>query len=148
MFDITGLNTNRFFRCFTPTQPKINGVVGKPRFCNPLRYSLFFTKCLNKSGISSVFCLLRPIGPNAIFRAVPLVVVNSFNAKPFWTLPHICQEIFKVHPSGANRNASASVILVRFASLASTSFFNTLPYLVGRSTFPTQSVSMRKTWVL
>lgn len=148
MFALDGLNTNRFFRCFAPTQPKINGVIGKPSFCNPLRYSLFFTKCFNKFSISSVFRLLRPIGPNAVFRVVPLVVVNSFNTKPFWAFSHICQEIFKLHPLGANRNASASVILVRFASLASTSFFNTLPYLVGRSTFSTQSVSMRKTWVL
>jgi hypothetical protein len=71
-----------------------------------------------------------------------LIVVNSFNTKPVWTLSHIRQEILKVHPSGANSYPPATIILVRFASWASASFFNSLPYLVGRSTFSTQSVSM------
>ena len=142
MFDVTSLNTNRLFRCFAPTQPKINGVVGKPCFCGPFRHRLFFTKRFNKACVSSVFCLLRSICPNTVFGAVALIVVNSFNAKPFWTFSHICQEIFKVHPFSANSYPPATIILVRFASLASASFFNPLPYLVGRSTFSTQSVSM------
>jgi hypothetical protein len=71
-----------------------------------------------------------------------LIVVNSFNTKPLWTLTHIRQEILKVHPSGANSYSPTAIIFVRFASLASASFFNPLPYLVGRSTFSTQSVSM------
>ena len=139
---MTALNTNRFFRCFAPTQSKINGVVGKPCFSNPFRNSLSFSKRFNKTGVSSVLGLLRSIRPHAVFRAVSLVVINSFNAKPVWTFSHIRQEILKVHPSGANSYSPAAIILVRFASLASASFFNPLPYLVGRSTFSTQSVSM------
>ena len=137
-----GLDANRFFRCFAPTQSKIDGVVGKPCFSNPFRNSLFFTKRFNKACVSSVLGLLRSICPHAVFGAVPLVVVNSFNTKPLWTLTHIRQEILKVHPSGANSYSPTAIILVRFASLASASFFNPLPYLVGRSTFSTQSVSM------
>ena len=139
---MTALNTNSFFRCFAPTQSKIDGVVGKPCFSNPFRYSLFFAKRFNKAGVSSVLGLFRSISPYAVFRAVPLIVINSFNAKPIWTLPHICQKVFKVHPSGANSYSPAAIILVRFASGASASFFNPLPYLVGRSSFSTQSVSM------
>lgn len=139
---MTALNTNRFFRCFTPTQSKIDGVVGKPCFSNPFRNSLSFAKRFNKACVSSVLGLLRSISPHAVFRAVSLIVVNSFNTKPVWTLSHINQEILKVHPSGANSYSPAAIILVRFTSLASASFFNPLPYLVGRSTFSTQSVSM------
>lgn len=139
---MTALNTNSFFRCFAPTQSKIDGVVGKPCFSNPFRNSLSFPKRFNKTGVSSVLGLLRSIRPHAVFRAVPLVVINSFNAKPVWTLSHIRQEIFKVHPSGANSYSPAAIILVRFASRASASFFKPLPYLVSRSAFPTQSVSM------
>jgi len=136
------LHTNRFFRCFAPTQSKIDGVVGKPCFSNPFRYSLSFAKRFNKAGVSSVLGLLRSISPHAVFRTVSLVVVNSFNTKSFWALPHVGQEIFKVHPSGANSYSPAAIILVRFASRASASFFKPLPYLVSRSAFPTQSVSM------
>ena len=137
-----GLHTNCFCRCFAPTQSKIDGVVGKPCFSNPFRYSLSFAKRFNKAGVSSVLGLLRSISPHAVFRTVSLVVVNSFNAKPVWTLPHVGQKVFKVHPSGANSYSPAAIILVRFASGASASFFNPLPYLVGRSSFSTQSVSM------
>ena len=137
-----GLDANRFFRCFAPTQPKIDGAVGKPSFRNPFRYGLFFTKRFNKACVSSVLGLLRSISPHAVFGAVPLIVVNSFNAKPFWALTHIRQEIFKLHPSGANSYSPSTIILVGFASLANASFFNSLPYLVGRSAFSTQSVSM------
>ena len=137
-----GLDANRFFCCFAPTQSKVDGVVGKPCFGNPFRNSLFFPKRFNKAGVSSIFGLLRPIRPHAVFKAVSLIVVNSFNTKPVWTLSHIRQEILKVHPSGANSYPPATIILVRFASWASASFFNSLPYLVGRSTFSTQSVSM------
>jgi hypothetical protein len=139
---MTALNTNSFFRCFAPTQSKIDGVVGKPCFSNPFRYSLFFAKRFNKTCVSSVLGLLRSIRPHAVFGAVPLVVINSFNAKPVWTLSHIRQEILKVHPSGANSYSPAAIILVRFASRASASFFKPLPYLVSRSAFSTQSVSM------
>jgi len=136
------LHTNCFFRCFAPTQSKIDGVVGKPSFSNPFRYSLSFAKRFNKAGVSSVLGLLRSIRPHTILRAVSLAIVNSFNAKPFWTFAHVRQEVFKVHPSGANSYSPATIIFVRFASLASASFFNPLPYLVSRSTFSTQSVSM------
>lgn len=137
-----GLDAKRIFCCFAPTQSKIDGVVGKPCFSNPFRHSLFFAKRFNKTGVSSILGLLRSISPHAVFRAVSKIVVNSFNAKPVWTLSHIRQEILKVHPSGANSYSPATIIFVRFASGASASFFNPLPYLVGRSTFSTQSVSM------
>ncbi len=137
-----GLDANCFFCCFAPTQSKIDGVVGKPCFSNPFRNSLSFPKRFNKACVSSVLGLLRSISPHAVFGAVPLIVVNSFNAKPFWALTHIRQEILKVHPLGANSYSPATIILVGFASLANASFFNSLPYLVGRSTFSTQSVSM------
>ena len=139
---MTKLHTNRFFRCFAPTQSKIDGVVGKPCFSNPFRYSLFFAKRFNKAGVSSVLGLLRSISPHAVFRTVSLVVVNSFNAKPVWTLTHVRQEILKVHPSNANSYSPAAIILVRFASRASASFFKPLPYLISRSAFSTQRVSM------
>jgi hypothetical protein len=71
-----------------------------------------------------------------------LAIVNSFNAKPFWTFAHVRQKVFKVHPSGANSYSPATIILVRFASWASASFFNAFPYLVSRRAFSTQSVSM------
>jgi len=137
-----GLDAKRIFCCFAPTQSKIDGVVGKPCFSNPFRYSLSFAKRFNKAGVSSVLGLLRSIRPHTILRAVSLAIVNSFNAKPFWTFAHVRQKVFKVHPSGANSYSPATIILVRFASWASASFFNAFPYLVSRRAFSTQSVSM------
>ena len=48
--------------------------------------------------------------PSAIVRFVIAVVVDAIERKAGWPFPHISEEVAKIQPSFANRNAAAPVI--------------------------------------
>ena len=130
------------FWCFSSTQPKINCAVRQTSYFAPFSYWKFFPKGIDKPCVTSIFSLLFSGSPYAIFRGVTLIVINSFNTKFIWPFSHICQKIFKMHPSGTNRNSPSTVIFISLTSWASASFFNSFPYLIGRSAFSAQSVTV------
>ena len=134
------------FQClfwrFSCSQPKINSVIGQSSSFTPFRNSQSFSKSGNKSCVSSIFSLIFSISPFAIFKVISFIVINALNTKIIWSFSHVAQKISKVKPAVTNCYASASVIFVSLAFWASTSFFNSFPYLIRRGSFSSQSVSM------
>ena len=139
---IDKLSLQGLFWCFFSSQPKINRVIGQPCFFAPLCYGQSFSKGGNKPRVSSIFGLFFSSGPSAIFGAIPFLIVNSLNAKSIWPFTHVAQEISKIKPAVTNCNSPTPVIFVSLALGTCASFFNALPYLVSRRSFPSQSVSM------
>lgn len=139
---IDKLSFQCLFCCFASSQSKINSVIGQASFFTPFRYSQSLSKCGNKTCVSSIFSLLFSISPFAIFRTISLIVINTFNTKIVWSFSHVVQKISKVKPTITNCYTSASVIFISLAFWASTSFFNSFPYLIRRGSFSSQSVSM------
>ena len=145
LMDVGGkLSLQGLFWCFSCSQSKINRVIRQTCFFTPFRNRQCFSKGRNKSSVSSIFGLFFSGGPNAIFRAITLFVVNALNAKPGWSFAHVNQKISVVKPSVTNCDSPTAVVFVRLAFRACASFFNAFPYLVSRGAFTTQSVPMRK----
>ena len=144
---IDKLSLQSLFWCFTSSQPKINRVIRQTCFFTPFRNRQRFSKDGNKPSVSSIFGLFFSGSPNAIFWAIPFLVVNSLNAKPVWSFTHVIQKIGVVKPMFTNCDPSTAVVFVRFTFRTCASFFNALPYLISRGSLPTQSVPMRKAWV-
>lgn len=71
--------------------------------------------------MAAIVCLIFPSVPPAIIRSVISVVIYSLNGKPYWTWPHISNEIEKRFPSGAHFNPPFSItaILRMFRVVAS-----------------------------
>lgn len=132
---IDKLSSQRLFRSFARSKPKINGVIGQSGFFTPLRYRQRFSKGGNETSVSSVFCLFFSISPFTIIRAVSFVIINSLNAKIIWPFSHIAQKINKVKPTVTNCYAPSPVIFVRFAFWTCASFFKSFPYLIRRGSF-------------
>ena len=139
---IDKLSLQGFFWCFSSSQPKINRVIGQPCFSTPLRYGQRFSKGGNKPRVSSIFGLFFSGGPSAVFGAIPFLIVNALNAKSIRSFAHVAQKISKIKPAVTNCNSPAAVVFVSLALRTCASFFDALPYLVGRRLFASQSVSM------
>jgi len=137
-----GLDANRLFVVYAPTQSQVNCVIRKTCFIAPLLNGLIFAKRLNKSSISSVFCLLCSRYPFAVFRKITQIVVNSFNRMTIRFSSHISKKIIVIKPSVANSYSSTAIIFVCLARRQIASFFNSFPYLICRSSFATTSMAM------
>lgn len=124
------LISNSFFCAQSSTQSQINCIVRKPSFVTPFLNGLFFIKCLNKTRISSIFCLLKSINPTTIFGIISFIIVNSFNAQSNRSFSHIKQKVFKFQPSFTNSNTPTTIIFKRFTFWRKTSFFDAFPNLI------------------
>ena len=68
---------------------------------------------LDKHVSSLISGLFGRGGPATVFRGIISIVVSPVNRMSrSWSAPHVCNEVFILHPSVADRNSASSVIAV------------------------------------
>jgi hypothetical protein len=85
------------------------------------------TRPSGRDGWSLIRVLLLASGPAAIAWLVVAVVVDAIKGCAFRSRPHVGEEVFKCAPTGAELDATASVILVRRVFLVCTSALHCAP---------------------
>ena len=98
----------------------------------PIRQRFQSSIKFKKDSVSRVVCLLHWCSPAAIFRKIPLVIIDAINGMLLaWFLTHVIKEIFKrFKPTVTNFYASCAISVKTFAIWVATSFLYVRPRFV------------------
>lgn len=82
---------------------------------------------------STIALLLLSVRPAAVSWFVIPVVINAIKASPFWTRPHVCEEICKRLPTLTHADSASTVIRISGCSWVLASLTHHCPRDVFRS---------------
>lgn len=146
----SGKCRQRTFDAPSVPQPLTDCAVLYSSSCCPLRDGHRFATERQYSIPPLVVILLGHCCPSAIFRRIAKLIIDAIKGQPWGTLPHVCEEIFKNHPSVTDSYSPATIVFKAGMGTVKAPLFHRNPRIVGGrcGSVCRVSVSSRPSFVL